>query len=234
MRDFSSQASNNSNAKSAESIFQSAWAELGEATPVFPKSIVWLSGAPGAGKGTHTDFILQRQGITAEPILIGKLLNSPEAEALKAQGCLVSDDVVLGLLFKELVKPQYAEGVLIDGFPRTQVQADVLQLMDAKLKEIGSKCSFCILTLFVERHVSISRQMHRGIEAFKAKTLTPFTATEEVRPTDLNAELAGKRYDIFRENTFSALESLKSLGAYHVVDASGSIEQVRKAIDEAL
>lgn len=237
MRDSSSQASTNSNAKIADSIFQNAWAELGVDNPVFPKSIVWLSGAPGAGKGTHTDFIIQRKAIKAAPVGIGGLLTSPEAQALKAQGILVSDDVVLGLLFKELLKPEYAEGVLVDGFPRTAVQADVLRLLDAKLKEneVIVQPSFSVITLLVNREVSIARQLHRGEEAVKAKTLAPFDpTTEEVRPTDLDSELAGKRYDIFHESTLSALEGLKDIFNYHVVDASGSIEDVRKTIDTIL
>ncbi|MGB0743806.1 MAG: hypothetical protein ACPGSB_04705, partial [Opitutales bacterium] len=58
--------------KDAQIIFNSVWTaleeELGEENLRFPKEIFWLNGAPGAGKGTNTDFIMQYRDLTAPPL----------------------------------------------------------------------------------------------------------------------------------------------------------------------
>ena len=84
--------------------------------------------APGAGKGTNTPFIAETRGITAPPIVISGLLTSPQAVAIKNAGKMVGDREVIGLLFDELLSPQYHEGVIIDGFPRTMVQVECLKM----------------------------------------------------------------------------------------------------------
>jgi adenylate kinase len=79
--------------KDAQIIFNSVWAkledELGEENLRFPKEIFWLNGAPGAGKGTNTDFIMQYRDLTAPPLVVSSLLKSPEAEKMKDAGMLV-------------------------------------------------------------------------------------------------------------------------------------------------
>ena len=85
--------------KDAQLIFNSVWKELendfGKAQLKFPKELILLGGAPGAGKGTNTDFIRQVRDITEQPIVVSELLDSPESRAIKAQGGMVGDrDVV--------------------------------------------------------------------------------------------------------------------------------------------
>ena len=77
--------------KDAHIIFNSVWAsledELGEENLRFPKEIFWLNGAPGAGKGTNTDFIMQYRDLTAPPLVVSGLLKSPEAQKMKDAAC---------------------------------------------------------------------------------------------------------------------------------------------------
>ena len=87
-----------------------------------PKEIMWLGGAPGAGKGTNTAFIMAERGLTAAPIVISDLLQTPAMEEIKAQGGMVGDLEVTELLVEELLKDAYTSGVVVDGFPRTAVQ----------------------------------------------------------------------------------------------------------------
>ena len=82
----------------------------------FPKEIMWLGGAPGAGKGTNTPFIVRERGITAPAIVISDLLNSPEMQKLKDTGQLVGDREVITLLFGKLLDPEFQSGVVVDGF----------------------------------------------------------------------------------------------------------------------
>jgi hypothetical protein len=67
--------------KDAPLIFQTVWSEMeeefGREHMRFPKEIFWLNGAPGAGKGTHTRFILKHRGYAHQPVIVSELLQSP-------------------------------------------------------------------------------------------------------------------------------------------------------------
>ena len=119
--------------KDAQLIFESGWQDLvatfGRENLRFPKEIILLGGAPGAGKGTNTAFIAKARSLTCGPIVISALLDSPEARALKDAGHMVGDREVVGLLLRELLRPEYHDGVIIDGFPRTTVQVECLKLL---------------------------------------------------------------------------------------------------------
>ncbi len=69
--------------KDAQLIFNSVWKDLeieyGKLQLRFPKELILLGGAPGAGKGTNTDYIRKVRDITEPPIVVSELLNSPEA-----------------------------------------------------------------------------------------------------------------------------------------------------------
>src|SRR6478752_4370243 len=74
----------------AHLIFDSVWqvleADFGRECLRFPKEIILLGGAPGAGKGTNTAFIAKARSLTCAPIVMSALLDSPEAKALKDAG----------------------------------------------------------------------------------------------------------------------------------------------------
>src|SRR5437764_14026746 len=91
--------------KDPQLIFNAVWDDLeekyGRDHLRFPREFIWLGGAPGAGKGTNTPFIARTRDITAAPIVISGLLDSPEAVAIKNAGKLVGDREVITLLFQE-------------------------------------------------------------------------------------------------------------------------------------
>jgi adenylate kinase len=78
-----------------EAVWQDLEAEYGRANLRFPKELILLGGAPGAGKGTNTAFISRARGLTCPPIVISTLLDSPEARAIKDAGQLVGDREVV-------------------------------------------------------------------------------------------------------------------------------------------
>src|ERR1700753_3538142 len=96
--------------KDAQLIFGAVWRELegdfGRSNIRFPKELILLGGAPGAGKGTNTDFIRKVRGIEAPPIVVSQLLNTPEAHAVKARGGMVGDREVVGILLHKLLEPE--------------------------------------------------------------------------------------------------------------------------------
>ena len=126
--------------KDARIIFNPSWEDLeeevGRENLRFPKEIILLGGAPGAGKGTQTQFINETRGLTCPPIVISDLLTTPEMEKLKAQGVMVGDKEVVGLLLRKLLEPTYRDGVVLDGFPRTPVQVECLKLLVDKINEL--------------------------------------------------------------------------------------------------
>ncbi len=123
--------------KDSALIFKDVWRalekEFGRENLRFPKEIILLGGAPGAGKGTNTEFILEARGLTCPPIVVSGLLDSPEAQRIKDAGMMVGDREVLAILLRELLKPEYADGCILDGFPRTEVQVDALKQLVTKM-----------------------------------------------------------------------------------------------------
>jgi hypothetical protein len=90
--------------KNARVVFTPIWQrlenELGREHLRFPKEMILLGGAPGAGKGTQTQFINEARGLTCPPIVISELLTTPEMEKLKARGLMVGDTEVLDILLR--------------------------------------------------------------------------------------------------------------------------------------
>ena len=111
--------------KDAQVIFKTVWSDLeeevGHDNLRFPKELILLGGAPGSGKRTHTQFITNARGLTCPPIVVSDLLNTPEAQRIKDQGQMVGDKEVIGILLRKLLEPNFRDGAVLDGFPRTRV-----------------------------------------------------------------------------------------------------------------
>lgn len=239
--------------KDAQLIFQSVWQELveerGEENLIFPREIFWLNGAPGAGKGTQTEFIMDYIGLTARPIVVSELLDSPEARRRKDAGMMANDREVTALLLRALLEPERRTGVVVDGFPRTQVQVECLKHFFQTLRELRSryvntrfegrfhKPIFHIIVLYVDEPVSVQRQLTRGRQAQEHNERVRITGLGEeleIRKTDLSEDAARNRYKTFKDVTFDALRSLRAIFHYHFVNATDSIEAVQEKIIEEL
>jgi adenylate kinase len=235
--------------KDARVIFTAAWEsleeEVGREHLRFPKEIILLGGAPGAGKGTHTRFISRARGLTCPPIVISELLTTPEMEKLKAHGAMVGDKEVVSVLLRKLLDPIYRDGVVLDGFPRTPVQVECLKLLVDKIGELHDQFASTPLAihfrrptihamvLFVSESTSIQRQLGRGGEIAEHNRKVAETGIGtpiESRATDLSEALARRRYQVFKEQTWGALTSLRQLYHYHFVNAEGPIAEVQANI----
>ncbi len=231
--------------KDVSLIFQSVILELenelGHTMLRFPKEIIWLIGAPGAGKGTNTPFIQKERGFTAAPVVISDLLDSPEARHIKDLGGMVGDKEVMGLLFRELLKPGYQKGIIVDGYPRTKVQAESLKLLYQKMITLRNEFHntpiedhfryplFRITVLFVEEKISIDRQLYRGkqVREENQRLSEKGRPLIEERKTDYDPALARNRYRVFKEQTFEALQSLRQFFHYHFIDAQATLAEVQ-------
>src|ERR1043165_2005117 len=235
--------------KDAYLIFESVWqdleADFGSENLRFPKEIMLLGGAPGAGKGTNTAFITKTRGLTCPPVVISALLDSPEARALKNAGNMVGDREVVGLLLRQLLRAEYRDGVILDGFPRTKVQVECLKLLVDKMHALRREFyhtalsihfrqpTIHIMVLFVDEKESIARQLKRGRATRIHNEEVVRTGIGELledRPTDHDETLARRRYRVFKEQTWEALQSLKEIFHYHFINAQGPIEEVEQNI----
>ncbi|MFO0803243.1 MAG: nucleoside monophosphate kinase [Gemmataceae bacterium] len=235
--------------KDAHLIFSAVWDDLlqkrGADRMRFPREFIWLGGAPGAGKGTNTPFIMKARDITAPPVVVSSLLDSPAAQVLKNAGRMVGDREVIGLLFEELLKPEYRDGVIVDGFPRTRVQVECLkrfhdQMLSLHKEHRGTpladqfpKPLFRIAMLYVNEDVSVARQLKRGQEIRehnKRVRESGAGSLKEERVTDLDPELCRKRYKTYKDTTYDALQSLRDFFHYYHIDAEGELPEVQENI----
>jgi adenylate kinase len=235
--------------KDAQVIFEAVWQEIesdvSRENLRFPKEIILLGGAPGAGKGTNTAFIARARGLTCPPIVISALLDTPEARRIKDAGGMVGDREVVGLLLRRLLRPEFRDGVILDGFPRTKVQVECLKLLIDHMHRLRREFyrtplgiyfrqpTVHIMVLFVEEKTSIARQLNRGSEVRahnEEVRRSGMGELREERATDYDEALARRRYRVFKEETWGALQSLKEIFHYHFINAQGPIAEVEQNI----
>src|SRR6266566_3263269 len=129
-------------------------------------TVVVLLGAPGAGKGTQAPILARALGV---PILAsGDLLRAAaaagtalgrEADRYMSRGQLVPDDTMVRVFLERLEKPDARAGAILDGFPRTRVQAVAL---DRALQEAGRRVDRAIF-IEVETEDLVRRMSNRRI-----------------------------------------------------------------------
>lgn len=235
--------------KDAQLIFNSVWNQLesehGRENLRFPKELIWLNGAPGSGKGTQTNFIMNFRDLTDGPVVVSDLLTSPQAQKMKNAGNMVGDREVLTLVYSELLDPRYESGTVVDGFPRTKVQVECLKLLYQKISELRKqfyhtalrqhfpKPIFHITVLFVDERESVARQIRRGRQTREHNEKVRASGVgvlKEERLTDFDENTARRRYRTFKEGTYEALKDLRQIFHYHYVNAHGTVEQVQERI----
>lgn len=235
--------------KDALLIFNSVWkdleAEHGKLNLRFPTELILLGGAPGAGKGTNTDYICEVRDISAPPVVVSELLSTPEAKRIKAQGGMVGDREVVGLVFRKLLEPQFKNGAILDGFPRTKVQVECLKMLYDRMKALRRELIahphlaqikppvFHIMVLFVDEAESVRRQLYRGRQVIAHNEEVARSGIGELwekRETDFDENLARNRYRVFKEKTYDALVSLKQIFHFHFINAQEELPVVQDNI----
>lgn len=247
------ESTENLEVKDAQVIFTNVWSDLeeefGHENLRFSKELILLGGAPGSGKGTNTGFIMKARDLTCEPIVVSTLLDTEEARRVKQAGGMVGDREVVSLVFRKLLEPDYRDGCVLDGFPRTRVQVECLKLLVRKMDQLYRdyhatplainfrKPTIHVMVLFVDEKTSVERQLKRGKDVAqwnaRARAEGEVNFLEE-RATDQDPEAARHRYRVFKEKTWEALQSLKEVYHYHFVDAQASIESVERNIRKEL
>ena len=183
------------------------------------KNIV-IFGAPGAGKGTQSDFIVETYGLTH--VSTGDLLRKEIADQTELgkriknimdNGQLVSDDIVVEMMDKAIAAD--TKGMLFDGFPRTVAQAETL---DKLLAKHGRE-----LTCTVQLEVPKDELMRRLLERAKIQGRA-----------DDNEQTINNRLQEYNNKTKPVADYYAKQGKQKVVDGLGTIEDIAARIREAI
>jgi adenylate kinase len=183
---------------------------------------VVMLGAPGAGKGTQAVRIAQLHEIPhistgamlREAIGSGSELGS-RVKTIVESGELVPDEVMVEVIRERLGQPDTARGFVLDGFPRTLVQAEAL---DRLLEELARPLS-AVLECVLSEEVAVERMLGR--------------AAQEGRADD-TPEVIRHRFEVYRQQTEPVSEHYRSRGVLVAVDASGTVDEVFGEIERAL
>jgi adenylate kinase len=183
---------------------------------------ILLLGPQGAGKGTQGKLISAEYG--TPHIATGDILREAMAAGTELgqrikpvydEGGLVPDDIMIALIRERLAADDAAEGFVLDGFPRTAVQAEAL---DEMLDEIGRPLSV-VLEFLLPEQVSIERLTLR--------------AQEEGRADD-TPEAIRRRLNLYHEQTEPLIEHYRARGNLVGIPADKPIEEVFAEIQHAL
>jgi len=212
-----------------------------------------LLGAPGSGKGTQSQRLVERLGIPQ--VSSGDLLRAAVArgtelgrrakEAMDG-GRLVDDSLVLQMIRERLGAGDTRRGFILDGFPRTLAQAEALerllrdltQPLDAVVqlevdaaelvRRISGRrcCADCgrVFNLFTSPRTAIESELC-------PKTGAPHRLTQ--RPDDNEATVA-ERLRVYEEKTRPLIDFYRARGLLRVIDAMGDVEEVSRRLGQAL
>ncbi|MEZ5275506.1 MAG: adenylate kinase [Opitutaceae bacterium] len=179
-----------------------------------------LFGPPGAGKGTQSEFLIQKYklfyistGDLLRKELAAKTALGLEAQNIIASGGLVSDEIIVQIMEKTIAENSQAHGFLFDGFPRTYIQAYILEGLMIKLNTSLT----CLIDLKVPEEVSVKRLLNRGKTSGRS---------------DDNEKVIRNRLKEYNEKTLPVLQFYQDKGVHFEVDATASIEKVSERVEE--
>ncbi|SDJ05675.1 adenylate kinase [Aliiruegeria lutimaris] len=210
--------------------------------------VLILLGPPGAGKGTQARMLEEKFGLvqlSTGDLLRGAVAAGTEAgkaaKAVMEAGQLVSDEIVIAVLKDRLGDDDTANGVILDGFPRTTAQAEAL---DGLLASSGQKINAAI-SLEVEDEAMVERISGRYTcaecgegyhDSFKKPdvdgTCDKCGGTEFKRRADDNAETVRSRLAAYHEQTAPLIDFYKGRGVLQEVAAMGAIEEIATKLSE--
>ena len=181
-----------------------------------------IFGAPGSGKGTQSERIVEKYGInhiSTGDVLRAEIKNGTElgktAKGYIDQGQLIPDELMVDILASVFDSFKDSKGVIFDGFPRTIPQAEALKVM---LKERGQDISV-MLDLDVPEEELMIRLIKRGKDSGRA---------------DDNEETIKKRLHVYHSQTAPLIDWYKNEKKYQHINGLGTMEGIFAEICEAV
>jgi len=210
-----------------------------------------LLGAPGSGKGTQSQRLVEAYGVPQ--VSTGDLLREAvakgtplglKAKAAMDQGQLVDDAIVLGMIRERLSRADAAGGFILDGFPRNIAQAAALEKLLAEIKQPLE----AVVLMNLDLGVLFKRLTGRRIcedcgRVFNVLTSPPGTPPHcercgdkprlLQRPDD-REEVIGKRLEVYEAQTKPLISHYRENGLLRVVDADADVETVFASLKRAV
>jgi adenylate kinase len=181
-----------------------------------------LFGPPGAGKGTQSERLIEKYNLFY--ISTGDLLRKEikeesklglEAKSIIASGGLVPDEIIVQIIEKTITQNPESKGFLFDGFPRTYVQAYILEGLMIRLNTSLN----CLISLEVDEEDSVIRLLERGKTSGRS---------------DDNEEVIRNRLKEYYDKTLPVLNFYKDRGIHYAINGANSIDKVNEDISEIL
>ena len=181
-----------------------------------------IFGAPGSGKGTQSERIVEKYGInhiSTGDVLRAEIKNGTElgktAKGYIDQGQLIPDELMIDILASVFDSFKDSKGVIFDGFPRTIAQAEALKKM---LAERGQDVSVMV-DLEVPPPPLMVRLIKRGKDSGRA---------------DDNEETIKKRLHVYHSQTAPLIDWYKNEKKYQHINGLGTMEGIFAEICEAI
>lgn len=181
-----------------------------------------IFGAPGSGKGTQSERIVEKYGInhiSTGDVLRAEIKNGTElgktAKGYIDQGQLIPDELMIDILASVFDSFKDSKGVIFDGFPRTIAQAEALKRM---LAERGQDVSVMV-DLDVPEEELMVRLIKRGKDSGRA---------------DDNEETIKKRLHVYHSQTAPLIDWYKNEKKYQHINGLGTMEGIFAEICEAV
>ncbi|MBO5565171.1 MAG: adenylate kinase [Lachnospiraceae bacterium] len=208
-----------------------------------------MLGAPGAGKGTQAKVISEKYGIphiSTGDIFRANIKNGTElgkkAKAFMDEGKLVPDELTVELLLDRVGKSDCEGGYILDGFPRTIPQAEVLT---EALAKTGDKVDFAINVDVPDEHIVRRMKGRRNCPACgasynlefnppKAENTCDKCGAKLVMRDDDKPETVAKRLEVYHEQTQPLIAYYEQQGVLRTVDGTLSMDGVFRAIQDIL
>ncbi len=202
-----------------------------------------LLGPPGVGKGTQAEIIARTTGLphlSSGNLFRENIKNATGlgylAQSFMNKGELVPDDVTIGMIRDRLSRPDCKDGALLDGFPRTTVQAEALEKL---LAEFGGKVNYVPYisaseATLIERlsgRWTCKAQGHIFHEKYnppKKPGVCDLDGSELFQRSDDKAETVTRRIQVYFAQTAPLIAYYRERGLLSEIDGSRPIEQVTK------
>jgi adenylate kinase len=212
-----------------------------------------LLGAPGSGKGTQSQRLVERHGIPQ--ISTGDLLRAAVANGtelgLKAKqamdaGLLVDDEIVLGMIRERLNGTDTQPGFILDGFPRNIAQARALdELLSELEKPLDAVVQMDVDYGELTRRISGRRTCSDCGRVFNVLTCPPGKAENDLCPKtgaphrlfqrpDDNETTVSERLKVYDEKTRPLIEFYRDQGILRSINAEGDLDEVTQRLEMAL
>ena len=206
------------------------------------KELIFL-GPPACGKGTQTNMLAEYLGfphIDTGSLLRAEIAKETSdgiiAKSFIDKGQLVPPELVGNIIKNRLSKEDCSKGYVLDGYPRSLAQAELLEKINAEVD--NEKAEFKAIYFDIDESILIDRIVHRQscpkcgeiynkkFKPSKVENICDKCNIELKTRADDNEEVAHARFDTYYRETAPLIEFYESKGVLRKIDANGSINEV--------